>query len=269
MTLTPHRPARRQAFSLIELLIVIAIIGILLSLLLAGLSKAFAVVDDVNDKNDVTELHKAMFAFANSAQLNSPGFPPSSLQLPGTLNAGNQSQPGVAYMLRCFPACTQAWSQGQIDWGNGPGAGVTLQGHQALVFFLAGPKQTGWSANALNPGDSTTTRIGPFYAFKASRLIGSPPAYKDVFGTPFAYFNTSVNQSASPATDCAGLGVSPYSQTNGTYYNGDCFQIISAGRNMKFGQNFTSWSTANPYAVNNAGYDDFANFAANKLGSNH
>ncbi len=62
MTNTPHIP-ERSAFTLIELLIVIAIIGILMSLLFPAVNGAIDAAKKAQAKNDVTQIATAVIAY--------------------------------------------------------------------------------------------------------------------------------------------------------------------------------------------------------------
>jgi prepilin-type N-terminal cleavage/methylation domain-containing protein len=260
--------SRRPAFTLLELLVVIAIIAILASLLLAALFKARNVVEEVQNRNDITELDKALYAYANNSDMGTPGLPPSSLSLPGQLTPATMSNPGVAYMLRAFPHCVDTWTNPGIDWTGTGGGGINLSGQQALVYFLRGPTGVGFSRNPSNPTDfaSIPQRFGPFYEFKAPRLVPGPGGamvYNDVFGTPFAYFNTST-PNVDPSGDCGGVVLAYKDPITLQFINPMSFQIISAGRNKQFG---TGGATALPYPMNSAGGDDFSNFWSTRMGA--
>ena len=253
------RQRTRTGFTLIELLVVIAIIAILVSLLMAGLFKARALGEDLECRKDITELHKAVAAFCEDPRLGAVGY------LPSSINPSGADAASASYMARLFPR----------TGGKAPGMpAVTLEGHQALVFFLRGPNGNGWSTNPTNPGAAGGERIGPFFEFKTERLVnvgaGSNPSYKDRFGTPIAYFCSTqwaadrwVPSAYNP--DCGGLGVQPYKDTNMTGY-----QLISAGRNKKFGQSGPAWNPANStaiYPTGSDGYDDVTNFSNSLLGA--
>ncbi len=75
-SLVPPRPAWRRAFTLVELLVVVAIIALLISLLLPALGRAQRAAKTVNDAANITQVHKGFLSYANSdskGRLPTPG----------------------------------------------------------------------------------------------------------------------------------------------------------------------------------------------------
>jgi general secretion pathway protein G len=195
------------------------------------------------------------------------------------------------------------WSPNWSSYTPGnPLASVTLEGHQALVFFLGGIQTSvttgsatvyscsGFSTNYLDPSDPTPTidRIPPFYEFDSSRLslVGSTfVSYLDPFSGPggpkpylyFSSYKSTNGYNNFPATtfytagDNATQGVSPYYLTTKPgppvtyqYVNPDKYQIISAGADGVFGTGGGPWAPDGSSSTGNA-FDDLSNFTPGKL----
>jgi hypothetical protein len=146
------------------------------------------------------------------------------------------------------------------------------------VFFLAGFNTNGFSTNPSNPAQLGGDRMGPFFEFKLNRLVdpgrASSPGYRvyiDAYGkSPYVYFSSYTRNGyaryfAGLGSDCSLVPQGPYNDGAGNYYNPDSFQIISAGRDTKFGPGGT-WSQATAPLIAQAGKDDMANFYERLLG---
>jgi prepilin-type N-terminal cleavage/methylation domain-containing protein len=252
---------RRAGFTLIELLVVIAIIAILISLLLAALFKARALGEDLECRKDITELHKAVAAFLTNDKLGALGH---DVGMPSVFDPSGADAASASYIARLFPK-----SGGTLLL---PAA--RLSGDECLVLFLRGPQGNGWSTNPRNPAAVGGERIGPFFDFKPQRLVDTNgngyPSYLDRFGTPIAYFspakfNGQVWVANYYTADCPSLGVQPY-----VGQNMSTWQLISAGRNKRFGQAGGGWNPSNAQAIyppGSDGYDDITNFANTLLGA--
>ena len=249
----------RRGFTLLELLIVMAIAATLMTLMVASVMRAFIVVDNVQDYSEVAQLHAAMLAFCQDPKWGSPGYVPSKFDPSGTDPASK------AYIKKIWPATggtTRLPSQ-------------ILEGHQVLVLFLGGARMgdngvevgVGWSSDSEDPVAMHGQRI-KYYDFKESRLKGSQYRwYEDRHGTPIAYFcpkGGSAPGYAGSMDHCISLpgGPKPYLNVNLS-----TFQIISAGPDKFFGQKGDIWSaTARPPvyiksgSMADPGYDDVANF---------
>ncbi|MBL8796745.1 MAG: prepilin-type N-terminal cleavage/methylation domain-containing protein [Planctomycetia bacterium] len=272
---------RRSGFTLIEILVVVTILAVLMAMTAGVVQKLRTAGEDIDCRKDLTELHKAVAAFAQSDRLGSVGYLPSRITVGPGADAAS-----LSYLARLFP------KTGGIL--NVPPA--TLEGDQCLVFFLAGPHLSrnvnttpdllGWSSNATNPLAPGGERI-TFYEFRPNRL-------KDVHGNgyysyldrwnevPIAYFSS---YSRGPdryipgqyAGDCTSLPHGPVggvpTLTGLSAYlnnvNPDSYQLISAGRNRKFGQSGGLWQSGQggaTYPPGSDGYDDISNFASFLLG---
>jgi prepilin-type N-terminal cleavage/methylation domain-containing protein len=196
-----------------------------------------------------------------------------------------------------------------IDW-NGDGVISTtpwyLEGQHCLVFWLGGIPQPatptvgtgcrGFGLDPTNPGLNGNPALGtkqPFFDFKSSRLIkpnaGGFYAYADAYNTsmPYAYFAALpggvYNRNSFPpgplpppvgVGDCPSLGVAPYESALNTFINANSYQIISAGKDGKFGYvdpnakpNPIYWNPSTGWPAGTVGTDDYANFSQAVLGS--
>jgi prepilin-type N-terminal cleavage/methylation domain-containing protein len=191
----------------------------------------------------------------------------------------------------------------QIDW-NGDGTVTTtsgaagdlvLEGEQCLVFWLGGvPKTVGGSIGMTGfppqvAGGGTGKR-GPFFEFQSARLrmFSAPdPLNSNNPSLPFPVYLDPWNSGSGPwgrgmayaffasyrtagnglyQADCPSFGVSPYQEPSGKFANASSFQIVSAGRDGKFGAGGANWNPANGTADPN-GKDDQSNFSPRLLGA--
>lgn len=266
----------RAGFTLIELMVVVAIIAVLVSLTAAGLQRARVSADRHADGNEIRQLASAVGNFQSKMKVD---YIPSRLKI-----CENWSQYGTTqldidsqnWLKDCWPRLTT-----QVDWNaNGTVDGpVTLEGQEVLVFALGGIGGTqGFSQNTTNPAIPAAggeTRIGPFVEFKASRLTrlntaGGQAGYFAYLNPwvnkpqPYAYFSSynkpnGYNRYGSPNQDCASLGLTPYTAASGKFWNEKTFQIISAGQDGQFGPGGV-WPPATGVAE-----DDMSNFARGVL----
>jgi hypothetical protein len=246
-----------------QFLLPLALLGVALVLAIYGwVAMTAEESEEQRCRKEITDLHKAVMMFVNDHRLGSVGFMPSRIDPSGSDPAS------AAYLARLFPK----------TGGRLPLPSVELEGDQCLVFFLGGPNNRGWSTKATDPLADTEDQFR-FYDFspkglkEPSRLKdvhgNGYPSYLDQWGTPYAYFssNTKGQDRWIPglyADDCLLLQLKPYRAANP-----DSWQIISAGRDRKFGLEGANWPSVKPplYRPGSAGYDDISNFTSRNLGT--
>lgn len=210
---TMHRTNVRPAFTLVELLVVIVIIGILMSLMTAAAMHVSRRAKTAAIKMDITQLVGGVEAYkANTAGKD---YPPdvSFISDHGNATLRNLSQKAVLRHLRMvfpqyrLPAGStavddDAWKKFSVDvrsaytvsvtTGSHPGTYVLDPDHfdptTALVFFLGGLPEgsssedswrpAGFHADPQNPFQQGSPRKEPAFTFDADRIrvIGVPTA---------------------------------------------------------------------------------------------
>jgi len=215
--------SRNSAFTLVELLIVIAIIGVLVSLVSVGVMKALEKGKMVAARTEISQLEAAIAAakqnFGNVDNLpsiievysNGPNFQ-SAANATNTMT-GLPLNPNTRDTFNFFTKVfgKNWYSSTQIPW---LGASVnmntystqpkTMYGIEALVFLLGGyadgstssPNFLGFSSNPLNPMDITNAKYkikGPFYEFDKTRIKPGTNFYTLVNGWEglYAYFSST------------------------------------------------------------------------------
>ncbi|MCS6850723.1 MAG: prepilin-type N-terminal cleavage/methylation domain-containing protein [Gemmataceae bacterium] len=257
------RAARRSAFTLIELLIVILIIAILASMSVPAALRVLERTREVGARHEISQLAQALGAF--KAKFGE--YPPSRVDLSGG------DPVSAAFLRRCWPRMRP----------GALGTGV-LQSDQVLVFFLGG-KQGGTSRNGSCYGFSDDPQnpfnpvglgnIRPFYEFRSDRLVDVRGngffSYIDYYNNPinpmpYIYFATDPRMGNSYVPASA-FGVSPYYSVPSPirFINADSFQIICAGADGRFGPGGL-YQPAVGVPNGTPGWDDLANFHPNKLG---
>ena len=284
---------RRQGFTLIEMLAVIAIIAVLVSLLSAAVMKALEQGTKVRVVAELRQMDAACVAF----KTRFGDYPPSWIRLRRDGNYDLRTNVnGIPLNVRDFMSyriITQFWPRLQfpVNWNgdnNAPiGSVWELEGDQCLVYFLGGiPYQTpgtlatiGFSTDPTNPARGGTERIPAFFEFHNSRLRNLAGngfwSYLDPYEeTPYAYFSSwnktpgyadATRQGTTFRTDCQRLGVWPYAEiapstamSTRIWHRKITFQILSAGKDGRFGPGTNLTSTNPGYWT----YKDAGNFAS-------
>lgn len=275
----------RTAFTAIELLVVVTIIALLAALLVGAASKVLALQARTEAASDITRMQQSLETA--KAAYNNIEYLPSKLRLFNDINIYRTSNDAEikrsAAVLRKMFGRRFITNGTTVNWGpaqaNTP-AGCTLTGSECLVFYLGGIPDTanrrclGFSNDPLNPTASGGERLGPFYDFKTTRLTAGPSSayfqYLDPWGTPYAYFGaySSNNYDASHAeafsTKEGSTTVGPYGSSS-NWINPKTYQIISAGRNLRFGAGAATWNASSGYGDIVDGADDLSNFSSTEL----
>jgi prepilin-type N-terminal cleavage/methylation domain-containing protein len=276
MTLLMPKRRRRAAFTLIELMVVMAILTIMISLLLAGVNRVRIAAKRTNTHTEIRELGQGISMFKQKFSVD---YVPSKIVLREdgayVLNSADANRnklelDSINWLKSAWPFLTFP-----VDWNqNGSiqtNVAIDLEGDQCLVFFLGGINEngqlTGFSTNKRNPMDPTPQRIGPFIQFQVDRLrdvrgVNGFRSYIDPWKVqPYLYFTSYGKQAGYKASDST-LGVTPYvDPATNKAMSSDGFQIICAGEDKLFGTGGTAYPATGP------GEDDIANFSQGTLGT--
>jgi prepilin-type N-terminal cleavage/methylation domain-containing protein len=318
----------RGGFTLVELVLAVAIVTILASLLAGVVVRALDRSTEAAARVEIGQFEVALAAFKADRNVL---YVPSSIVLDEQCEYPNRATPGsadnfaVTYLTRVFGKRINLTpvSQGGpgIDWNGNQTVDKytpppTLQGQHCLVFFLGGiaggntpataggylqpPYGTlGFSRDLTNPANVGPGAAvnKPYFEFKPNRLQMDPSngflyyldpysastAYSQSLAStvqmsprPYAYFGADQGGNYSDG-DCSGLVldpsgqaagfVKPYRNAPGQWINPRGCQIITAGRNGKFGLR-DGWTPGRGFGgPGQDGSDDVVNFSQLALGS--
>ncbi len=190
---------RRSGFTLLELLMVIAVIAILVALLTAALQGARVKARIAQVGAEISQLDTAVTKFNSTYNID----PPSSLNIPKV--GDNWAAIDRSKVRAIWP---------QFDFATNGGLGnstaKSLSGAECLVFFLGGlpltsttsTTMTGFSKNPILPWSAAgANREGPYFEFDSGRLV-------DLDGDSFPEFLDPLPGQTSPYQYYASQGKS-------------------------------------------------------------
>jgi prepilin-type N-terminal cleavage/methylation domain-containing protein len=230
----PHSTAR-AAFTLLELLIAIAIIGILASLILTVAGGANIRAKNVQVGVDIKDLEKGIAAFKQKFGIE----PPSHITLYETAAGWNGDPRSMGIIRQIWPQFDFTYSAYQPANPSGPimdinangvgGDSISLTGSECLVFFLGGvpalstpatPASSvpgsppmGFSQNPADPFNRAGTNRDRFTEFDASRLFLLKPPSVTTAHTMNSYMDTLPGQT-QPYLYFSAYGGQGYDLTN-------------------------------------------------------
>ncbi len=215
--------ARRGAFTIIELMIVVVIIGILVGLTAPALMRAFGTARDAQVRTEISQLEQAITAFKTTYGVE----PPSRIVLfeahaDGADAGGNDWDDVTSYGISGEVARSRAiirriWPQfdfttqhhatnfnRDLNGNNNATDVIVLNAAECLVFFLGGGRDAaggliGFSKNPTRPFSTGGGREGPFFEFKLERIVPNTPpfttlpVYLDAYPgqiRPYLYFSS-------------------------------------------------------------------------------
>jgi prepilin-type N-terminal cleavage/methylation domain-containing protein len=276
---------RSLGFTLVEMLVVIAIIGILAAILLPAIQKVLKTAKENRIAQEVSQLHQAVESYKQKFGDYPPDF--SSVRVVGDLSDANNIV--ARHLRKAFPRHTENAASFAAFFVDSSGSFHVPDPSEALVFWLCRLKN-----DPRQPLSSATTERHVFFPFDEARLVDVDNngwvSYvpKDGKNVPYVYFDSRTYQftyGGSPAFSSypgypatTATGVWPYkSNSNSTapnFANPTTFQIISAGLDGDYGPT-TGVSTYNyRWFPNGTNYelgdmDNITNFSEGKTLQDH
>lgn len=261
------RRQRRSAFTLVELLIVIIIIGLLMGMLVVAIGRAIITANDARVIAEINQLDAAM----KKAKETYGSYPPAK-QDSSTNDAAVK-----AFLRRAWPRMSPTG----ISYAN-------LDPPEVLVYYLGGvpsssgsSKITGFDLDPTNPAGTGSQRSKPLFDFDQSRLKdldgdGYWEYYPPKSSVPYTYFDFTTYGSP-PTSGSAAIGYAvPYKDkstsssiasgaTSGGFMNPNSFQIIAAGQDENYGTSESNkiFPDGNNYGTGDN--DNLTNFATKRL----
>lgn len=312
-SMEPSAGRRRAGVTLIEMLVVIAIIAVLMGLLLSAVGRVATVKERTKTQTQMNAIKNAIttvkdtpgyrLKYVPAGQLviinpNTNQYTWTYFRLRNFYPIAGTAQPGepdidsfeARYIAEVFgvrpeggnlgdPTPVSASDPRPIGLGS-PGLSADLDANQTLTFFLTGmPESNGSTTNftgfAKDPRypfrarlSSDEPRNGLILDINGSKNYSTSGGFArlvDAWGNPFAYytsFNGQTNKYYGGFNPGGPVNGPFYTTSNGKtqYENADGFQLISAGRDEKFGPGGL-WQN-----ISGVGEDDLANFSPNALG---
>ncbi len=236
---------KQSGFTLVEMLTVIAIIGILAALLSTAMVAVRARVQRAGITSEINQLSMAL----ENYKTQYGEYPPD----------GTDAAAIKRHIARAFPRAN----------ADNLAKNVPTDPAQSLVFWLGGPivngRPIGFCNNPTDPFNNAVnkSRSLPFFDFPPAQLATTGTnATTATFsskngGGPYAYFRANVTGgvgSYSGSYQSADYGkISPYnnSSKNSVWYAETRFQIISPGLDGKYGDGNNDIQKANADALDN------------------